>query len=136
MLVPTTKVGLCKYRLLFGVFSLKTLTKENSKWVLLHQTRLHRPVQWYLHIIYLLPRDCCSKFATELKCLNRHSSKNIWVTRFLLPKWFTHKGITLAKGKLGHSYNFWPMSILIFSSVANFRQQSMCMYFKLNIVFQ
>ena len=25
--------------------------------------------------------DCCPKFATGLKCLNRHKSKNIWVTR-------------------------------------------------------
>ena len=42
----------------------------------------------------------------------------------LLPNWFTHGGITLAKGQLGHSYNFWTMSILIFSPVANFGQQS------------
>ena len=32
-------------------------------------------------------RDCCPKFATGLKCINRHRSKNIWVTqlRFLTP---------------------------------------------------
>ena len=29
-------------------------------------------------VLYLI--DCCSKFATGLKCLNRHRSKNMWVT--------------------------------------------------------
>ena len=43
----------------------------------------------------------------------------------ILPKWFTHGGITLAKGQLGHSYTFWTRSILIFRPVANFGQQSM-----------
>ena len=57
----------------------------------------------------LLLRDCCSKFATGLKCLNRHYTSD---QALLLPKWFTHKGITLAKGQLGHSYTFWTMSIL------------------------
>ena len=42
----------------------------------------------------------------------------------LFPKWLTHGGITLAKGQLGNSYTFWIMSILIFSPVANFAQQS------------
>ena len=27
--------------------------------------------------------DCCPKFATGLKCLSKHRSKNIWVTRLL-----------------------------------------------------
>ena len=43
----------------------------------------------------------------------------------LLPKWFTHGGITLAKGQLGYSYTFWTRPILIFSPVANFGQQSL-----------
>ena len=29
----------------------------------------------------IICRDCCPKFATGLKCLNRHRSKNIWMTR-------------------------------------------------------
>ena len=31
--------------------------------------------------IYIWYRDYCPKFATGLKCLTRHRSKNIWVTR-------------------------------------------------------
>ena len=48
----------------------------------------------------------------------------------LLPKWFTHGGITLAKEQLGHSYTFWTMTILIFSPVANFGQQSLPSIFR------
>ena len=32
-------------------------------------------------------------------------------------KWFSHRGIILAKGQLDNSYTFWTMSILIFSPV-------------------
>ena len=35
----------------------------------------------------------------------------------ILPKWFFHWGIILAKGQLGHSYTFWTMPILILSPV-------------------
>ena len=35
----------------------------------------------------------------------------------ILPKWFSNRGIILAKGQLDHSYTFWTMSILIFSPV-------------------
>ena len=63
---------------------------------------------------------------TGLKCLDMHrSKKNMNDQGVLLPKWFTHRGITLAKGQLGHTYTFWTMPILIFSSVANFGQQSL-----------
>ena len=37
----------------------------------------------------------------------------------LLPKWFSHGGIILAKGQFDHSYPFWTLSILVFISVAN-----------------
>ena len=47
----------------------------------------------------------------------------------LLPKWFSHGGITLAKQKLRHPYSFWTMTILIFSPVANFGQQSLPTWF-------
>ena len=40
------------------------------------------------------------------------------------PKCFTHGGITLAKGQLGHPYTFWTMSIQIYGLVVNFGQQS------------
>ena len=35
----------------------------------------------YPDIPPLNSRECCLKFATGLNCLNRHRSKNIWVTR-------------------------------------------------------
>ena len=70
---------------------------------------LFYPLEIQLHII-----DCCPKFATRLKCLIRHKSKNIWVT-VLLPKWITHKGITLAKGQLGHLYTLFNK--LLYQSV-------------------
>ena len=37
----------------------------------------------------------------------------------ILPNWFPHGEIILAKGQLNHSYTFWFMSILIFSPVPN-----------------
>ena len=37
----------------------------------------------------------------------------------LLPKWFTHVRITLAKGQLGHSFTFLTMFIMIFCLVSN-----------------
>ena len=79
--------------------------------------------------------DCCSKFATGQKGLNRHRSKNIWVARLF----FCQNGslmrylITLTKGQLGHPYTFWTIPILIFSPVANFEQQSLySMYLSLS----
>ena len=38
----------------------------------------------------------------------------------LLPKRFSHGGITLAKGKLDHSYDFWTMSNYTNASTWNF----------------
>ena len=35
----------------------------------------------------------------------------------ILPKWLSNRGILLAKWQLDHSYTFWTMPILIFSSV-------------------
>ena len=61
-------------------------------------------------------RDLCPKFATGLKCSNRHRSKSsIWVTcLFFCQKWFTHGGIILAKEQTGHSCTFWSMPIWTF----------------------
>ena len=56
-------------------------------------------------------RDWLPKFATGLNCLNKHRSKNMSDHSVLLPKWFTHGGITLAKGQNGYSYTFWSMPI-------------------------
>ena len=44
----------------------------------------------------------------------------------LLPKWFSHGGIILAKGQLDHSYTFWTMSILIFSPVYLLLRHPLC----------
>ena len=54
-------------------------------------------------------------------------SKSIWVS-LLLPKWYTHGGITLAKGQLGHSYTFWTIPVMIFSPVSNFGDQSLVIW--------
>ena len=35
----------------------------------------------------------------------------------ILPKWFSHQGIILAKGQLDHSYTIWAIPIFIFSPV-------------------
>ena len=46
----------------------------------------------------------------------------------LLPKWFTHGGVTLAKGQNGHSYTFWSISIYLFKHfcpVTNFGYQTL-----------
>ena len=59
--------------------------------------------------------DCCSKFATGLKCSNRHRSKSIWVTSlFFCQNDSLIRGIILAKEQTGHSYTFWSMSIWTF----------------------
>ena len=60
--------------------------------------------------------DCCPKFATGLKCLNRHKYLKKYVSdhSVLLPKLFTHGGITMPKGQKGHSYTFWLMPIQTF----------------------
>ena len=46
----------------------------------------------------------------------------------LLPKWITHEVIILTKGQLGHSYTFSTMPIMIFSTVSNFGDRTLCMY--------
>ena len=46
----------------------------------------------------------------------------------LLPKRCTPRGIILAKGQLGHSYTFSTMPIMIFSTVSNFGDRTLCMY--------
>ena len=70
--------------------------------------------------------DCCSKFATGLKCLNRHRSKNIWVTRLFFCQNDSLMGESFGnRAACSHSYTFWTMPILIFSLVANFGQQSL-----------
>ena len=74
---------------------------------------------------YYLHRDCCSKFATGLKCSNRHRSKSIWVT-----------SLFFCQNDSPMSESFWQKNRLIthipfdqclfehFSPVANFEQQS------------
>ena len=58
-------------------------------------------------------RDWSPKFATGLKCLNRH----MYIKKYMsdlsvpLPKWFIHGGITLVKGQNSQLYTFWSMSI-------------------------
>ena len=47
----------------------------------------------------------------------------------ILPKWFSYEGILLAKGQLDHSYTFWTMPIMIFSSVANFGNHPLFYFF-------
>ena len=42
-----------------------------------------------------------------------------WCINCLLPKWFTHVRIILAKGELGCFYTFWTMPIMIFSPIAS-----------------
>ena len=37
----------------------------------------------------------------------------------LLQKWFSNRGIFLAKGQFDHSYTFWTLYILVFIPVAN-----------------
>ena len=74
---------------------------------------------------YYVLIDCCSKFANELKCSNRHRSKSIWVTSLVFCQ---------NDSLMGES--FWQKNRLVthilfdlclfehFSPVANFEQQS------------
>ena len=69
--------------------------------------------------------DCCLKFATGLKCSNRHRSKSIWVT-----------SLFFCQNDSPMSESFWQKNRLVthilfdlclfehFSPVANFAQQS------------
>ena len=78
--------------------------------------------KWLFLMIYI---DCCSKFATGLKCSNRHRSKSIWVTSLL----FCQNDALMGE-------SFWQKNRLVthilfdlclfehFRPVANFEQQS------------
>ena len=84
----------------------------------------------YHRCLKIKTRDRSPKFATALKCLNRHRSKSIWVTFlfFCQNDSLMAGGINLAKGQLGHYYTFWTMPITIFSPVSNLSDQSQCIF--------
>ena len=62
------------------------------------------------------------KFATRLNIIiGIVQSKSIKSDQaVLLPKWFPLEYTILAKEQSSHSYTFWSMPIITFSSVANF----------------
>ena len=56
----------------------------------------------------------------------------------ILPKWFSNRGIILAKGQLDHSYTFWIMPILILSPVQIIRRHplSPLMPIRVKVIFK
>ena len=78
----------------------------------------------------LLPKIC-----DWAKCYNRHRPKNIWVTRLffcqndsLMGESFWQKDSLVTfrdSNDSSHFYTVWIMTIMIFSPVANFGQQSL-----------
>ena len=67
----------------FSFFTIGTLS--------IHKRRRCDRKMSYTNMI--ICRDCCPKFATGLKCLNRHRSKNIWMTRLF----FCQDGVPYGK---------------------------------------
>ena len=86
-------------------------------------------IHWWQTKANFFKVKCVQKKVDWAEYHNRHRSKSMSDKAVILLKWFSHGGIILAKGQLGHSYTFWTMPIMIFSPVSNFGNQSLRLTF-------